>query len=226
MERRDDAPRHDAVRRHVLGAIEEHYPAVDAKASIALLRAAVKTAKRASRTLSEEEEEEDDEDEEAALEVLEAAEEKAPLAAGVREPGRAAGLGLQGIARRPRHAGQARAFSGAERCAHSRGPNLQGLAMILLTLVPTSVGNERRFEFSTTNYVFNEFRSRLAVDTLEECLRLHASRDLYGTLAEFPIDEVYKRWKECERRSAHLAAEEAGAASAGTGGRRSGSKET
>ena len=79
--------------------------------------------------------------------------------------------------------------------------------------------NERRF--STTNYVFNEFRSRLAVDTLEEWLRLHASRDLYGTLAEFPIDEVYKRWKECERRSAHLAAAEAGAASSGpgTGGR-------
>ena len=87
------------------------------------------------------------------------------------------------------------------------------LAMILLTMVPTytSVGNERRF--STTNYVFNEFRSRLAVDTLEEWLRLHASRDLYGTLAEFPVDEVYKRWKvlECEGRSARLAAAAAAA---------------
>ena len=75
----------------------------------------------------------------------------------------------------------------------------------MLTMVPTSVGNERRF--STTNLVFNDFRSRLDGETLEEWMRLHASRgDLYGTLSDFPVDEVYERWKECDRRSAHLAA--------------------
>ena len=88
------------------------------------------------------------------------------------------------------------------RLGHTRNfPAYARLAKLSYTIVSTSVEDERTF--SIAGFLFNDLRSSMSAEHLDQWLRLYKSRSLYPRLNDFPAERVWEHWdKEKPRRGA------------------------